>query len=393
MPYVEGRIVHDADAHIMETAEFLADFAPEAIRRHLLGFDGSASVATPTRQVQSILSRHADPAFRARDAEEILTRKNWAATGAFYKADRPRALDLLGFASQLVFNTFVNGHMAVLERTSRDLDLIYGVADTHNRAMLDFCSADPRLLPTAYVPLADFARTRRMAESCIAEGFSGLLIPSQCPRTHSPSHTGLSPLWRAAEEACAPILFHVGGGGLLLDPNYFENGLPVPPDFHGGAENFRSVDYMAIPTPVMQTLGTLIIDGIFHDHPNLKFGVIEQGASWIPSWMRYLDSAYDAFARHEARLQRLTMRPSEYVRRQLRATPYPTEDVGWIVREAGPEIPLFSSDFPHVEGGRNPVKRFETSLADAPASAREAFYRHNFSNLMGRALSARGLAA
>ncbi len=126
-----------------------------------------------------------------------------------------------------------------------------------------------------------------------------------------------------AEEAGMPIVFHVGGGGVLLDPKYFANGLPVPPDFHGGAENFRSVDYMAIPTPVMQTLATMIIDGIFERHPTLMFGVIEQGAGWIPSWMRYLDSAYDAFARHEERLQKLSMRPSEYVRRQLRATPYP----------------------------------------------------------------------
>ena len=87
------------------------------------------------------------------------------------------------------------------------------------------------------------------------------------------------------------------------------------------------------------------------------------------------------------------MRPSEYVRRQLRATPYPTEDVGWIVREAGPEIPLFSSDYPHVEGGRNPIKRFETSLDAAADPIRQAFYRGNFADLMGRALSNRGLAA
>ena len=46
MPYVEGRIVHDADAHIMETAEMLAEFASDSVKQHLLGFDGTASVAT-----------------------------------------------------------------------------------------------------------------------------------------------------------------------------------------------------------------------------------------------------------------------------------------------------------------------------------------------------------
>lgn len=391
MAYVDDRFVHDADAHILETAEFLAEFASAPIKSHLFGFDGSAAVATTAQALEVTLAQQRDPEYRARDAAEIMQRKNWDATGALFKEDRPAALDHLGFASQLIFNTFVNGHMAELEAgaANMDLDLIYGVAEAHNRAMLDFCSVDARLLPTAYVPLADFERTRQLASQVIADGFSGLLIPSACPAHHSPSHTGLFPLWAMAEEAGLPILFHVGGGGTLLDPNYFRNGLPVPPDFHGGAENFRSVDYMAIPTPVMQTLATLIIDGIFEHHPKLMFGVIEQGAGWIPSWMRYLDSAYDAFARHEERLQALTLRPSEYVKRQLRATPYPTEDVGWIVREAGSEIPLFSSDYPHVEGGRNPIKRFDASLSEADDATRELFYHANFADLMGTRLSAR----
>jgi hypothetical protein len=32
------------------------------------------------------------------------------------------------------------------------LDLAYGAARAHNRAMLDFCSVDRRLLATCYVP-------------------------------------------------------------------------------------------------------------------------------------------------------------------------------------------------------------------------------------------------
>ena len=395
MAYVENLFIHDADAHIMETAEFLAEFASAPIKNHLFGFDGSASVATTAQALESTLAQQRDPEYRARDDAEIMQRKNWDATGALFKEDRPAALDHLGFASQLIFNTFVNGHMAELEAGGSDsdrkwdLDLIYGVAEAHNRAMLNFCSVDARLLPTAYVPLADFERTRQLVGKVIADGFAGLLVPSACPAHHSPSHTGLFPLWAMAEEAGLPILFHVGGGGTLLDPNYFQNGLPIPPDFHGGAENFRSVDYMAIPTPVMQTLATLIIDGIFERHPRLMFGVIEQGAGWIPSWMRYLDSAFNAFARHEERLRALSLRPSEYVTRQLRATPYPTEDVGWIVREAGSEIPLFSSDYPHVEGGRNPIKRFDDSLVETDDATRELFYHANFAELMGSGLSTR----
>lgn len=391
MPYVTGRTVHDADSHIMETSDLIAGYATERVAAHLRRVGPPAFERADSDRVRGPLAKQRVADYRARDEAEIMLRKNWDATGAFYKEDRPRALDCLGFASQLVFNTYVNGFMANLERTSDDLDLICGVAEAHNRAMLDFCSVDRRLLPTAYVPLADFDRAAHTARQAVKHGFAALLVPSACPRTHSPSHVGLFPVWRVTEEAGIPVLFHVGGGGRLLDPNYFRNGLPVPPDFHGGAENFRSVDYMAIPYPVMQTLATLIIDGVMERHPKLMFGVIEQGASWIPGWMRFLDSAADAFRRNDERLQKLSLKPSDYVRRQVRATPYPAEDVGWIAREAGSEIPLFSSDYPHVEGGRNPVKRFESNLATADEATWTRFYRDNFVELMGAALRSRSL--
>lgn len=393
MPYVADRVVHDADSHIMETTEFLSQFGTQRVANHLKEFTPRYFASRDSERVRTSLAKRNDPAFRDSDVTEIMLRKNWDAPGAITKEDRPRALDLLGFKSQLIFNTYLNGHMSQLERTSEDLNLIYELAAAHNRAMLDFCSSDKRLLPTAYVPFADFARAEQTARQAVKDGFAALLVPSACPRTHSPSHIKLFPVWRIAEEAGIPILLHVGGGGQLLDPNYFQNGLPIPPDFHGGGENFRSVDYMAIPYPVMQTLATLIIDGIMEKHPNLMFGVIEQGASWMPGWMRYLDSAADAFRRNEERLQKLSLKPSEYVRRQIRATPYPAEDVGWIAREAGPETVLFSSDYPHVEGGRNPVKRFESTLATCDERVKSRFYCDNFVELMGSALTSRGLAA
>ena len=184
--------------------------------------------------------------------------------------------------------------------------------------MIEFCAVDRRLLATGYVPLADFARARAMATEAIEAGAKALLVPSRCPPGHAPSHVELDPVWAIAQEAGLPVVFHVGGGGQLLSPDYFTNGLPAETDFHGGDENFRSVDYMAIPYPPMQTVATLIFDGVLDRFPRLIVGVIEQGASWVPSWMRFIDSAFDAFRRHEQRLQKLALRPSEYVRRQVR---------------------------------------------------------------------------
>ena len=54
----------------------------------------------------------------------------------------------------------------------------------------------------------------------------------------------------------------------------------------------------------------------------------------------------------------------------------------------GPDraVCLFSTDFPHVEGGRRPYERFERSLGDASEAVRRRFYAENFVDLMGRGL-------
>ncbi|WP_051062598.1 amidohydrolase family protein [Ilumatobacter nonamiensis] len=301
-------------------------------------------------------------------------------------------LDFIGVDSQLLFNTFHNSRLYEWEHPtdgrSVDLDLAYGAARAHNRGMTEFCSVDDRLLPTCYVPLADFQRAEAMAGESIAMGAAALLIASGCPAGHSPSHRALDPVWRQAEEAGIPIVFHVGGTGALIDPAYFDNGLPIPPDFHGGEENFRSVDYMAIPFPPMQTLATMIFDGVLERHPQLRVGVIEQGCIWLPSWLKQMESAMDAFGRHEERLRSLSLTPREYVERQVRVTPYPTEDVGWVTDQVGPEILLFNTDYPHVEGGRRPFERFERSLGDRSEAIRDRFYADNFIDLMGSAVHA-----
>ena len=115
---------------------------------------------------------------------------------------------------------------------------------------------------------------------------------------------------------------------------------------------------------------------------------LQQHAHNPVDWYPWGPEAFEAFARREDRLQALSLRPSEYVRRQVRVTPYPTEDVGWILENAGAETLLFSSDFPHVEGGRNPIKRFEESLSGVGEAEKQRFYVDNFVDLMGDGLPA-----
>ena len=47
---------------------------------------------------------------------------------------------------------------------------------------------------------------------------------------------------------------------------------------------------------------------------------------------------------------------------------------------------MFSSDYPHVEGGRNPLARFEKSIQNINKEDQDKFFRTNFESLMGSAL-------
>lgn len=384
MSYANGRLIHDADSHLMELDDCLDPYFEAALLQRFHACAGYRTHIGRKERPGRSAAAHAEPAFRAGVDANILLRKNHEAHGSFIAADRPHALDLLGFASQLVFTTFCLGNFGLDQ--GDDLALCYGAAQAHNRMLTDFCRADERLLATAYVPLEDFDRARDTTAEAIRLGAKALLVPSRCPQRHGPSHIALDAVWAQAQEAGLPVLFHVGGED-KLNPVYKTNGLPPVPDFHGGDDNFTSVSYMPIPHAVMQTLATLIFDGVFDRFPRLKWGAIELGAAWLPGWLRAMDSAAHAFVRNEARLQRLSARPSEIARRQLRVTPYPHEDAGWIVREAGDEMALFSSDYPHIEGGRHPLKRFDETLAGCTEAQRQRFYAGNFIDLMGEGLA------
>src|SRR5438876_5318249 len=159
MPYAPvGQVIHDADAHVVETPEWFMEYADPGIRERMEPLYVSTVKPGEESFIEHYRREHADPEFRAQDEAEIMLRKNWKATGSFIKEDRPRALDLLGFASQLVVNTFANTTLQRLEHGD-DLELCYGLARAHNRAMVDFCSVDRRLLAVGYVPLADPAQS------------------------------------------------------------------------------------------------------------------------------------------------------------------------------------------------------------------------------------------
>lgn len=385
MPYAEGRTFYDADSHVMELPDWLGPFADPAVRGRIPPFSllSTGRRAAADAMMSRGIARAGRPEERAGHEAELLTRKSWDAYGAFHADDRKRALDLLGFRAQLVFATFA----PLQAEQATDVDLAYGISRALTRGIVEFCAGDPRLLPVTFVPVTVPERAIAETRFALDHGVKGVTISPLPPATHSITHPSLHPLYAMLEERGIPLLFHVeGDASRKIAEGFSENGWEGQTDFHGGGENFTGLLYMAVSQWVEIALAALVFDQVLERFPKLKVGVIELGAVWLPAWLSRLEIVKDTFGRTESRIRDLPLRPIDYARRQIRVTPYPTENVGKLVRECGPEMLLFSSDYPHVEGGRNPLKRFEESIAGCSEAEKTAFYATNFVDLMGTAL-------
>lgn len=381
MTYAGQQRILDADSHVMELADFLDPYLDADQRALLKRGLFEARKETLDAAVAGLDARRADTSAAKTADERVMLDKGWSAMGGWDPQERSHVLDLLGFDAQLVFGTFGT----LLYKVGSSLDLYVGTS-AFNRALADFCSHDRRLLAVANIPLTDAKKATVAATEAIDAGCAAVMVPSTPAGELAPTHPDLDPFWDLLSESGTPFVLHVGGGGKMLDPAFHNNNMPVK-DHLGGGENIRSKDYLGIHHSPEVFLGALVLDGLFDRFPKLRGGCIEQGAGWVVSWLHHLDGAVRSFSRTEEPLQRLSMKPSEFVRKHLKFTPFPGEPVGWMIEQAGADLFMFSSDYPHPEGSTDPLGKFEATLGQVSAPDREKFFAGNFTEMLGDRLA------
>ncbi len=382
--YVGDRLVFDADSHVMELPDWLGEYADAATRENLLPLPLGAAGGKLAESAVADADRRkrAGEHGSIGDAHALLQRKGWHAVGAFDPTERSAVLDVLGFAAQLVFPTFGPAQFRPTSstRSSAEVDLLYGGTDALNRAMAAFCADDRRMLAVGSVPWGVPERTIDAARRAIAEGCRAIMVPTELPTgVVSPTHPDHNGLWELLEAENVPVVSHIGGGGRPVARGFHDNDRPVT-DFLGGGENVRSKDYLGIHQRPEVFWGAMVLDGMFELFPGLRGASVEEGALWMVPWIRRLDLAM-SFARSEPPLRTLTKAPSDYVRDHLRFTPFPSEPVGWMIEQAGAELLLFSSDYPHPEGTKDPLAKFAATMGGVTSSELDRFFSGNFADL------------
>ena len=379
--YAAGRRIVDIDAHILEPKGWLRSYASAAVQDQIpeLGEGDANFNQLLDDSYRDYDQRKNDEIFQSKLASEFMSmpRKGWMSFGGWDVDERRQALDLLGFDCQLIFPT---GSFEQIMQTPTSVRP--EAVRAMNRGILDFCQ-DPRLLASAYVPF-EFgpAIALDLIAEAVANKVPAVLIDSiPASHQHSFTHPDFDVVWAALQEANIAVFLHVGA-----DQNY----RPVPKVFFDNGRDmrhFRSdapgdpLSYMAIGYPGELFLASLVYDGVLEKFPKLRIGVTELGATWLPSFLHFIDTGARAFKNIQD-LSHLSMRPSDYLRRQVVVSPFAGEDVGWIIEQVGEQMVAFSSDYPHHEGTDDPIRRFEASMSAVGDVERSAFYFDNGARLL-----------
>lgn len=389
MSHVQNRTVYDADSHLIESRGWLESYCTDYVRDNLL--PGIFSLDMP--QLDPIIAQ-ADRRLAGDDPEMTQALKanlfghraklnQWMAYGAVDKAERSDCLDIAGLASQLVFPTLAAGRFA----RHKDLDVVYGGCESLNRAMVDFCADDSRLLPVGYLALKDTHRARETLRRALDAGIRAVWFPSDAIEGRAPSHIDYDPLWAMLEEAGVPVTLHIGSGR-NMPSEYMNTGVErLISNNMANLETTKPKDLPVIHHSIERWLTCMIYDGVLERFPNLKIGIIELGANWVPASLMNLDMGVSLLGKFDENLKKLSLKPSEFFQRQVRVAPLHTEDAGWILRNVGKDILMFNTDYPHPEGGRDPFGDFERSLDAVAATEQELdhFYTTNYEGFLGLA--------
>jgi predicted TIM-barrel fold metal-dependent hydrolase len=172
------------------------------------------------------------------------------------------------------------------------------------------------------------------------------------------SHPDHDRIWRSFVEYGVTPVFHVANQRRVFDDAWYTDDGDV-------SSIVSALDSVFLWTPPALALTDLVLNGVFDRHPDLRIGVIELGAIWVPMYLLMLDGGTEFTARLNGRpITELARRPSEYVRDHVRIASFSYELPKRLILDAG-DIFMACSDYPHSEGTDTPVADYTSVGCDA----------------------------
>lgn len=365
-----GQIM-DADSHEYTPVNMWEEQFGPVVRRFAEAFEGSKM---PIRE------------FVEADETEITADTVWhtkfaKAPGAFDLQRRLEVMDFTGVRTQMMFPGSIGLYaVSFYFRCDQFPDMLSSITGDRKaygreliRAYNDWCVRTARetdRIRAVGVALADsvdelYADCRHLIDN----GVRAIWMPSAAmPGGVSPAHPDLDPVWDLLAGADVPVMAHLGADADFMMTTKWRDA----PAFVGwkAGEEFQ-MDPWTLSTlhlPVQNFLTTMVLGGVFERHERLRFGACEVLGQWVGPTAQLLDfwhahSRKFSLGNMEGALP-IRLQPSDYIRRNVRVSLFDIEPVDVYIEQFGmPEVYCYSSDYPHPEGGKDPMGDISSKLA------------------------------
>jgi len=257
-----------------------------------------------------------------------------------------------------------------------DAELQRACFATYNDWLAEFCRHDPRrLYGVGLVSLEDPLQAVRDAERVASQGMRGAMIWGSPPDDRPYSSDAYDPFWEAASDLGLPVSLHIiTGRGRQARRLGASMEKRVDPQRNPG------ITYATVTHEVQETIATLVFGGVLERHPRLQVVSAENDVGWLPHFMYRMDHGFEKYGTMLP--EKLSMKPSDYLRRQLRAT-FQDDPIGpatWSL--FGEDNYMWASDFPHSDSTFPDSHAWiDRSFAAVPAEVRRKIVYENVARL------------
>jgi predicted TIM-barrel fold metal-dependent hydrolase len=251
---------------------------------------------------------------------------------------RLHQLDRAGFDASIMFPNYGIGWERPLQH---DLRATLANMTAWNRWIVEIAAEGRgRLYPVAHLSLRNLAWLEGQLETLADGGIRLGLVAPALVDGRPLSHPELDRAWAAFVDHGITPVFHVANQPRPFDEAWYGE------DLEGG---ITPLSVVFIWTAAALALSDLILSGVFERYPDLRMGIMELSATWVPLHLQMMDGGYRHTARFNGESTELSLMPSEYFRRQVRVAAFSYEYPHRLMRSSG-DLFMACSDYPHTEG-------------------------------------------
>jgi predicted TIM-barrel fold metal-dependent hydrolase len=244
----------------------------------------------------------------------------------------------------------------------------------YNDWLAAYCSYAPkRLKGLALISLYDPKEGAQELERCAKLGLKGAMIWCSPPADQPYSSEIYDPFWAAAQDLDMPVSLHAITGMERIPWEY-------------SAEK-RAMRSTVTPHEIEKSFSVLILSGVLERFPRLKIVSAENNCGWLPYYLQRMDRGFARFGPSGTVTPwptKLTLKPSEYFRRQMYCT-FIDDSFGVASRHwIGVDNVMWSSDYPHT-ASTWPHSRdiIERDFKDVSEVEKRKIVRENVAKLYG----------